>query len=286
MNRKHPLHEGRKSRLSNEFCLFLSLKPTTLDERRRTGLKNLEMEGQRAAMRGDRWDRQKHASTHPVHWETLVKFLDISHTWYMSHSCLYGHRERARTTHFLISGSNCRGIPKIEVSQVKYHRSFRNIWVLWMKNNHTDRHVLQANVLLTVMHALGLIDCLLTRRIKYALFTACSRHRSPFIDHEWKIIKRIKTVKCNINGWYCRLGLQSMTRIFSYLSTWLFMPSLKKTGKSVPLPLRSITPFLQAQSRQTFHFLARLLIWLISTLISHRHAQNGVSLTLRIILCN
>lgn len=54
----------------------------------------------------------------------------------------------------------------------------------------------------------------------------------------------------------------------------------QETGKSLPLPLRSITPFLQAQSRQTFHFLASLLIWLFSTLISHRHAQNGVSLTL------
>lgn len=59
----------------------------------------------------------------------------------------------------------------------------------------------------------------------------------------------------------------------------------KKTGKSSFLPLRSIA--LLPPGGQTFHFLALfLLIWLLSTLISHHRAQNGASLALRIISCN
>lgn len=82
------------------------------------------------------------------------------------------------------------------------------------------------------------------------------------------------------------LGLQGMTSMLHAFCLLDIHARSQETGKSLPLPLRSITPSLQAQSRQTFHFLASLLIWLFSTLISHCHAQNGVSLTLRIILRN
>lgn len=42
-----------------KYCLFLSLKPTILDEKRRTGLTNLEMDGQKMDKRRDRWNRKK-----------------------------------------------------------------------------------------------------------------------------------------------------------------------------------------------------------------------------------
>lgn len=81
-------------------------------------------------------------------------------------------------------------------------------------------------------------------------------------------------------------GFQSVTSMLHVFYLLVIRARSEETGKSLSQPSRSITLFLQAQSRQTFHFLASLLVWLLSMLVIHCHAQNGVALTLRTILCN
>lgn len=189
----------------------------------------------------------------------------LVHTWHLTF-CM-DHREKACITPSLTSGSNCRGIPKTVVSQVKYHSLL---------------HVSMQRAFITNK---SLIDCDACDRFDWrrCLLTIRTMHRLRHALIEFERLYDSNITQKGKRVWY-RSYRKSMTIVLDASCLFDIHARPRQTGESLPLSSRSITPFLQAQSRQTFHFLASFWIWPFSRLISHCRSQNGVSLTLRIIL--
>lgn len=143
-------------------------------------------------------------------------------------------------------------------------------------------HVLQANTILCCTRWI-LLTPMLTDCIRYALRGAralfpvllnvfCHKRFKTIAHKEWSDVNAHNSI-----GAYGSWRVYFTGFIYSILPAW--SPE-KKRRVTFPFP-----PGCE-QAADIFISWLSFLIWLFSTLISHRHAQNGVSLTPRIILCN